>query len=288
MRLICPNCDAEYEVDGDQISSEGRDVQCSNCAHTWLQMPEGFDDTVAAEPPQEAPDLEFDAGDDLDDEDVNDPDFAPPVGAQDMRARHSTDPGALDVIHEEVQHEMQRREAETGGLETQTELGLDQGNYSPPPSAAPDPGPQEDAPADRATDADKGETGDATVAGLVPARRRPDGVKSELLPDIEEINSTLAATPDPVYDEDGNLDETTTASGGRRGFRLGFGLMLLLTALILLFYAYAPALAERFPQFEPMITSAVNVIDKLRLVLENAAQGLLQLLNRLLEGFSNT
>ena len=38
MRLICPNCDAEYEVDASVIPEAGRDVQCSNCGHTWFQM----------------------------------------------------------------------------------------------------------------------------------------------------------------------------------------------------------------------------------------------------------
>ncbi|MGJ5621471.1 zinc-ribbon domain-containing protein, partial [Sulfitobacter sp. MF3-043] len=33
MRLICPNCDAQYEV----MPTDGRDVQCSNCGQTWFQ-----------------------------------------------------------------------------------------------------------------------------------------------------------------------------------------------------------------------------------------------------------
>lgn len=37
MRLICPNCDAEYEVDDAAIPREGRDVQCSACGHAWFQ-----------------------------------------------------------------------------------------------------------------------------------------------------------------------------------------------------------------------------------------------------------
>ena len=40
MRLICPNCSAQYEVDGSMIPDEGRDVQCSNCGHTWFELPE--------------------------------------------------------------------------------------------------------------------------------------------------------------------------------------------------------------------------------------------------------
>ena len=38
MRLICPNCDAEYEVDASAIPYDGRDVQCSNCGHAWFQL----------------------------------------------------------------------------------------------------------------------------------------------------------------------------------------------------------------------------------------------------------
>lgn len=37
MRLSCPNCDAQYEVPADAIPEGGRDVQCSNCGHTWFQ-----------------------------------------------------------------------------------------------------------------------------------------------------------------------------------------------------------------------------------------------------------
>ncbi|MGB5871974.1 MAG: zinc-ribbon domain-containing protein, partial [Albidovulum sp.] len=37
MRLICPNCDAQYEVEDAVIPDEGRDVQCSNCGTTWFQ-----------------------------------------------------------------------------------------------------------------------------------------------------------------------------------------------------------------------------------------------------------
>jgi len=38
MRLICPKCDAQYDIADDVIPEGGRDVQCSSCAHTWFQM----------------------------------------------------------------------------------------------------------------------------------------------------------------------------------------------------------------------------------------------------------
>lgn len=38
MRLVCPNCDAKYEVPEDAIPDAGRDVQCANCSHAWFQI----------------------------------------------------------------------------------------------------------------------------------------------------------------------------------------------------------------------------------------------------------
>lgn len=37
MRITCPNCRAQYDVDPAMIPEAGRDVQCSSCAHTWFQ-----------------------------------------------------------------------------------------------------------------------------------------------------------------------------------------------------------------------------------------------------------
>jgi predicted Zn finger-like uncharacterized protein len=49
MRLICPNCDAQYEVDDAAIPAAGRDVQCSSCGHAWFQTHPEVDRERAAE-----------------------------------------------------------------------------------------------------------------------------------------------------------------------------------------------------------------------------------------------
>ena len=36
MRLLCPKCDAEYEVADGVIPNAGRDVQCSSCDTIWF------------------------------------------------------------------------------------------------------------------------------------------------------------------------------------------------------------------------------------------------------------
>lgn len=45
MRLVCPRCGAQYEIDGAAIPPAGRDVECSACDHVWraLPTPESFD-----------------------------------------------------------------------------------------------------------------------------------------------------------------------------------------------------------------------------------------------------
>ena len=37
MRLVCPRCGAEYEIDDRLIPAGGREVECSSCGNTWFQ-----------------------------------------------------------------------------------------------------------------------------------------------------------------------------------------------------------------------------------------------------------
>ncbi len=58
MRLICPSCDAQYDIGDDVIPEGGRDVQCSSCAHTWFQDKETAafeDDDTPLEAPERKP-----------------------------------------------------------------------------------------------------------------------------------------------------------------------------------------------------------------------------------------
>lgn len=52
MRLICPKCNAQYEIERAMIPDEGREVECSACGHVWLQTPLPWqkDEPTAAQP----------------------------------------------------------------------------------------------------------------------------------------------------------------------------------------------------------------------------------------------
>ncbi|MDP3341596.1 zinc-ribbon domain-containing protein [Frigidibacter sp.] len=55
MRLTCPNCAAQYEVDDRVIPAAGRDVQCSNCGQAWFQPPAGAEFAETPEPEADLP-----------------------------------------------------------------------------------------------------------------------------------------------------------------------------------------------------------------------------------------
>lgn len=39
MRIICPNCSAQYDVDASLFPEAGREVQCAQCETKWVQYP---------------------------------------------------------------------------------------------------------------------------------------------------------------------------------------------------------------------------------------------------------
>ena len=83
MRLICPNCATQYEVDASAIPPEGRDVQCGTCNTSWFQPPEGTPAGDIPMPNQEA-------------------DMAPPPAVPDGPDRPPVAPGGpnADIVAE--------------------------------------------------------------------------------------------------------------------------------------------------------------------------------------------
>ena len=60
MRLVCPSCSAEYEVDESAIGARGRMVRCASCSSEWFQAPAaGAAAPLAMDPPPPAPEPEL-------------------------------------------------------------------------------------------------------------------------------------------------------------------------------------------------------------------------------------
>lgn len=288
MRLVCPNCDAQYEVSDDAIPAEGRDVQCSNCGHAWFQMSPDVEAAIADE------ENLFDAPEDLTEPEAITPapqaaeasapqptdadvkaDTPPAKGdaaipgdaSSDMRApsapqRRSLDESVVAVLREEAERGAAVRQAEAPRpLETQTDLGL----------AAPAAGRR----ASQLVAQLKGESPEEPFAAPEPARAAKG---RDLLPDIEEINSTLRASSDRAGDGVTGDDLPDLTTQGRNGFRSGFLLMVLLAVGLMLAYVMAPKIIEQIPGSADAMASYVSAVDTVRVWLDeqiqNATSGL--------------
>jgi predicted Zn finger-like uncharacterized protein len=143
MRLICPNCDAQYEVDDAAVPPAGRDVQCSSCGHAWFQMHRdagrAADPDIPAQDDPVGPGLSAPGGIDPDDgrwNGIAEPDAQaltgeepphPPLPQEDADAprRRSLDDSVLAVLREEAAREAAARRAEASPpIEGQDDTGF--------------------------------------------------------------------------------------------------------------------------------------------------------------------
>ncbi|MEO9575139.1 MAG: zinc-ribbon domain-containing protein [Tateyamaria sp.] len=253
MRLVCPNCDAQYEVVDDVIPEEGRDVQCSNCGQTWFQdhpdhMLEEVEETYTSEPPD---DLSEDLSEDpakVDDEPVEGEER---VAAPPIPERRELDTSVADILRQEAEHEAQARAGEA--LESQPDLGL------------------QDAESDKRSHETqarmakmRGEEPPESAVSEAAATAAALGSRRDLLPDIEEINSTLRSSSDRqsgVTNESSDAHSAPVAPPAKSGFRRGFTLMILLAVILGAIYVTAPQIADAVPQANPYLSDYVALVD---------------------------
>ncbi len=287
MRLVCPNCGAQYEVDDRVIPQGGRDVQCSNCGHTWFQRPNGTQGGASAPEMQEAQgetaaevdvpaeaepeatvETEMDPETEIGPEPEEAPQAAPeetPAPEARARPRRTLDDNLQEVLRQEAEREARVRARARQKIETQEDLGLE--NMAPenmgPENAEPAPpattGPATTGPDRRAVAAQERMARlrgldveeDTTASGGAGARR-------DLLPDIEEINSSLTSIGS------GEIIDDFAEPAKRSGFRSGFVLMLLLAMIGVALYLYALLISEKVPALSGMLAAYVELVDKAR------------------------
>lgn len=299
MRLTCPNCAAQYEVPEDVIPAGGRDVQCSNCGQTWFQAAAGaaaaeipVEDTLEEDAPQAAetaspalsaaieepepdttatapeqaaePEEPETAAADLDRGEENEAEEAQAdtpeeeAAPQPQKAR-GLDPALTDILREEAEREASLRAAESQSLETQPDLGLDE-------ATAP-----EDEAARRSRQA---RDRMARIRGEDPRQlaAAESGSRKELLPDIEEINSTLRSAGSAAPAPQAASEEPPARR--KNNFARGFSLSLIAALVMVMVYDNASLIAERVPQADSALNSYVSWVDQLRLWLDAQVKSL--------------
>ena len=248
MRLTCPNCKAQYEVDAAVIPVAGRDVQCSSCGITWLQLPES---AGAALDTDIDDDLMADADPDRDEtrDMADDPEPATPevsaiATASAAMRRRSLDDAVASVLREEAERETSARQAEGSLLETQQDLGLSEGAAARPL-------------------ADPGHAAPDTSADHADSAMISRQARRELLPDIEAINSTLRATSERDGDA-AAMDAPETLRQRRTGFRKGFLTAIAAMTILLLPYILSSQISAKIPALAPALHDYSLTIDALR------------------------
>ena len=277
MRLICPNCDAQYEVVDDVIPAEGRDVQCSNCGQTWYQHHP--DHAPQEDAPSDLPPDLADPDDTPGEDEERSEDVPPPPPAPDLdpepapephpeRQQRSLDPDVADILREEADRETQARAA--SGIETQPDLGLDSTETESDRRARQARERMARLRGEDPVEANVAET--VATAAAVGSRR-------ELLPDIEEINSTLRSSGErEARAADPSPDDVEVAPK-RGGFRRGFLLMVVLVLILGAIYVFAPQIAQMVPQADPYLSAYVAQVDVARSWLDGQVAQLLQMLD---------
>jgi predicted Zn finger-like uncharacterized protein len=279
MRLICPNCDAQYEVDDAAIPVAGRDVQCSNCGHAWFQLPPEVEAEQAAEaalfdapdPAADTPPVAVETDHTviapLADAPPLPPSASPPPmppAASASPVQRQIDESVLAVLREEAEREMIARRLDAQALETQQELGIDAAIAATMASA----GPQTAMP--RATPTPEPDPDPAPVNE--PKREL---TRREMLPDIEEINSTLRPGDVAVSDDGEAFEIARRPEAGRSSFRSGFVLMLVLAVIGLAAYVMAPQISAQIPAAKPAMDGYVSFVDAGRTWLDETTRGLI-------------
>lgn len=289
MRLICPSCGTEYEVEDTAIPPEGRDVQCSNCQTVWFQT---AGPGIAAAAEESLPSAAEEA-----------PDFAPPPPLP----QREIDPAVLAILHEEAAREtaaravekaVERARAESAPpvlpsattlpevAEAVEEAPKPAGKVTakaptkmPGKAAAKSAAPKAPAEAKSAATIEKvepqpglGDQGQAEAAPR-PAKARP------ALPDVEAVKSSLAAREAaPLAALGAGPLDYEKAPRRRRGFGRGFVTALLLGALLWGAYAEAPRLAKAWPPAAPYLAAYTQKVDHWR---QSLAAGLSQVARKL-------
>ena len=114
----------------------------------------------------------------------------------------------------------------------------------------------------------------------VPEIKR-EPTRREMLPDIEEINSSLRPGEVAMDDNGTAYEIARRPEPGRSSFRSGFVLMLVIAIIGLAAYVMAPQISAQIPAAKPAMDSYVALVDAGRIWLDGATRGLVTSLRSL-------
>ena len=279
MRLICPSCDARYEVPAGLIGEKGREVRCTNCDHLWYVPPPPMFPALEAPalPPQaEAEDAGMEAEvaeaqvvpDPTDQGPTSEPvEPAEPAGAPD--AGETVEPAEAP---EPVESPKPMKTAVPGGDVRSRQLAEIRAMLTE--VQAQDPGRRQrkgpDAePADPPTPVSTGRVG-----SVPPPPPLPPGQQG-LLPEQDPVAGGAdgadkghpASSDGPALAERTQKRRRRKAAARSGAFMTGVLLAAIVAAVMITLYMLHPQIIARLPGTEAALTQYVATIDSLRVSL---------------------
>ena len=186
--------------------------------------------------------------------------------ADDEARRRQLDPAISQILRKEAEYEAHQRAAETtGNLESQPDLGLDD---------LPD-----DESARRSREAREARERMARIRGegasdTTETTTGPDAdIRGNLLPDIDEINSSLRSSGDASGPQNALSSVLNEPQARRSGFTRGFGLVVIVTVILVLLYVNAQKISQSVPQAEPALNAYISLVDRGRVWLDTTVSG---------------
>lgn len=230
MRLTCPNCATQYDVDVTLFPQEGREVQCSTCEEVWVQYP------TVAEPPMK---LDMPAAMPSDRLSDDERDSLRSAVAEEMAAQDDslTDKDIVRALRQQIS-------AEGGGNFEKEKKASGASQKRNLRAAAEAAGIDVDTPDDTASRRRWGQMDD--LSGPAPQAQSRSGL-SAALKDYE-----AEARP----------------RRRRRGGRLGTVLAILIGGIAAGGYIAKPQIVEAYPPAEPYLDQLADYVDQGRVVAE--------------------
>ena len=105
------------------------------------------------------------------------------------------------------------------------------------------------------------------MKGIAAEPAKPQS-RREMLPEIDEINTTLRASSEPRGGDASAVTDSLPGAQDTAAFRTGFVLMIVLALAIVALYVMAPKLAQQIPAAKGALEGYVAVVDSARLWLD--------------------
>lgn len=248
MRLVCPSCSAEYEIDDGAIGARGRMVRCASCAAEWFQAPPVG--AAAPLPPEPAPEA--------DPVPPSVTDAAPQITAPEPDAPAAD--GTLSAAVEEEERPRVDFSALRHGLNApegeEPTYRVADGVEPGEPSLA-DPVVDDPAVDERIRFDDEPPVVDATAADFDAV----DEPRDRNATDAQSLAASLRAA------------EHEQQTGGGGAFLAGFATVTLLALVAIAVYVKAPDIAALAPAAEGPLAGYANAIDQGRMALASLIKG---------------